>query len=178
MAAGPGAVQRRMTHRFRPLIALGAASLLVGAVLRATLWWQFGVADGVGASELPSVLVRGLLNDLVVTLYAFTPFALYLALIPARWMRSRANRILISAGSWITLFAMVFLAVVERYFFQEFDSRFNLVAFDYLAYPTEVVGDVWTEYPVVRTAIAAALIASAGLFLMRPWIPGRPGTEA
>lgn len=164
-----------MTHRFRPLIALGAASLLVGAVLRATLWWQFGVADGVGVSELPSVLARGLLNDLVVTLYAFTPFALYLALVPARWMRSRANRVLISAGSWITLFAMVFLAVVERYFFQEFDARFNLVAFDYLAYPTEVVGDVWTEYPVVRTAIAAALIASAGVFLMRRWLPGPNG---
>ena len=58
---------------------------------------------------------------------------------------------------------MVFLAVVERYFFQEFDSRFNLVAFDYLAYPTEVAGDVWAEYPVVRTVLAAALIASAGV---------------
>jgi len=167
-----------MTHRFRPLVALGAASLLVGAVLRATLWWQFGIADGVAAAELPSILVRGLLNDLVVTLYAFTPFALYLALIPARWMRSRANRILVSVGSWITLFALVFLAVAERYFFQEFDARFNLVAFDYLAYPTEVVGDVWTEYPVVRTAIAAALIASAGVFAMRRWIPGRSGTGA
>lgn len=164
-----------MSHRFRPLIALGAASLLVGAVLRATLWWQFGVADGVGVAELPSVLARGVLNDLVVTLYAFTPFALYLALVPARWMHTRANRLLISVGSWVTLFAMVFLAVVERYFFQEFDARFNLVAFDYLAYPTEVVGDVWAEYPVVRTAIAAALIASAGVFLMRPWIP-RTGT--
>jgi phosphoglycerol transferase MdoB-like AlkP superfamily enzyme len=162
-----------MTDRFRPLLALGAASLLVGAVLRAVLWWQFGVADGVTASELPSVLARGLLNDLVVTLYAFTPFALYLALITERWMRSRANRILVSAGSWITLFAMVFLAVAERYFFEEFDARFNLVAFDYLMYPTEVVGDVWTEYPVVRTAIAAALIASAGLFAMRRW--GRSG---
>lgn len=178
LEAPPGAVQPAMTHRFRPLIALGAASLLVGGVLRATLWWQFGLADGVAASELPSVLLRGLLNDTVVTLYAFTPFALYLALVPSRWMRSRANRILISVGSWITLFALVFLAVVERYFFQEFDARFNLVAFDYLAYPTEVVGDVWTEYPVVRTAIAAALIASAGLVLMRRWIPGRPGTGA
>jgi hypothetical protein len=167
-----------MTHRFRPLVALGAASLLVGAVLRAVLWWQFGVADGVAVSELPSVLARGLLNDLVVTLYAFTPFALYLALVTERWMRSRANRILVSAGSWITLFAMVFLAVTERYFFEEFDARFNLVAFDYLMYPTEVVGDVWTEYPVVRTAIAAALIASAGLFAMRRWVRGGSGIGA
>lgn len=165
-----------MTDRFRPLVAVAAAGLLVEAVLRATLWWQFGIADGVALSALPSVLARGLLNDLVVTLYIFTPFALYLALVPECWIRSRTNRVLISVGGWITLFAMVFLAVVERYFFQEFDARFNLVAFDYLAYPTEVVGDVWAEYPVIRTAIAAALIASAGILLMRRWLPG-PGVR-
>jgi hypothetical protein len=151
------------------LVALGAASLLVGALLRVALWWQFGIADGVAGVELPSILVRGLLNDFVVTLYAFAPLALYLALIPERWLDSRVNRALILAGSWITLFAMVFLAVSEDYFFQEFDSRFNLVAFDYLAYPTEVAGDVWAEYPVVRTVLAAALFASVGIYWLRRW---------
>jgi len=159
-----------MLHRFRPLAALGTASLIVGALLRSALWWQYGTADGVGPSLLPSILARGMLNDLVVSLYAFTPFALYLALVPNRWYRSRANRLLITAGSWTTLFAMVFLAVVEDYFFREFDARFNLVAFDYLAYPTEVVGDVWAEYPVIRAALGAALFASAGFWWMRRWI--------
>ena len=163
------AVQPRVTHRFRPLVALGAASLLVGGLLRVALWWQYGMADGVAGVELPSILLRGLLNDFVVTLYAFTPFALYLALIPERWLNSRVNRTLIMAGGWITLFAMVFLAVAEDYFFQEFDSRFNLVAFDYLAYPTEVAGDVWAEYPVVRTVLAAALFASVGVYWLRRW---------
>ena len=158
-----------MIHRFRPLVALGAASLLVGGLLRVALWWQYGVADGVAGVQLPSILARGLLNDLVVTLYAFTPFALYLALVPEHWFNSRVNRIVILAGSWITLFAMVFLAVAEDYFFQEFDSRFNLVAFDYLAYPTEVAGDVWAEYPVVRTVLAAALFASVGIYWLRRW---------
>lgn len=161
-----------VTHRFRPLIALGAASLLVGALLRVTLWWQYGIGDGVTGAEMPSILFRGLLNDFVVTLYAFAPFALYLALIPERWLDTRVNHILILAGSWITLFAMVFLAVAEDYFFQEFDSRFNLVAFDYLAYPTEVAGDVWAEYPVVRTVLAAVLFASAGIYGLRRWALG------
>jgi hypothetical protein len=161
-----------VSNRFRPLVALGAASLVVGAVLRATLWWQFGALEGVAAAELPSILARGLLNDCVVTLYAFLPLALYLALVTDRWLRSRAHGLLVTAGSWATLFAMVFLAVVERYFFQEFDARFNLVAFDYLAYPTEVAGDVWAEYPVVRTALAAALVATGGVRLVRRRMPG------
>lgn len=167
-----------MTHRFRPLFALGATSLVVGALLRATLWWTFGIEDGVASIELPSILVRGLLNDLVVTLYAFTPFAIYLGLLPNRWYRSRVNRTLIATGSWIALFGMVFLSVAEAYFFEEFDSRFNLVAFDYLVYPTEVVGDVWAEYPVVRTVFAAALFASAGLYGLRRWIVDGSGLRA
>lgn len=171
-------VKPDMSSRFRPLAALAAASLLAGAVLRSVLWWEFGLDEGVAAGELPSILARGVLNDLVVALYAFTPFVLYLALIPERWIGTRANRLLITIGAWLTLFAIAFLAVVERFFFQEFDARFNLVAFDYLMYPTEVAGDIWTEYPVVWTAIAAASIASVGLVVMRRWMPGRAGTGA
>jgi hypothetical protein len=173
-----GAVQPGVFYRFRPLAALAAASLLVGALLRMALWWQFGTADGVGAPELPSILGRGLLNDLVVALYAFTPFALYLALLPNRWYRSRANALAIAAGSWLTLFALVFLAVAEDYFFQEFDARFNLVAFDYLAYPTEVVGDIRAEYPVVRAVLGAALFASVGFWWLRRWIFQGSGIRA
>jgi hypothetical protein len=160
------------------LVALGATGLLVGALLRVTLWWQFGIADGVAAAELPSILLRGLLNDMVVSLYAFTPFAIYLGLLPIRWYRSRVNSALIATGVWVALFAMIFLAVAETYFFQEFDSRFNLVAFDYLAYPTEVVGDVWAEYPVFRTMLAATLFASVSLQLLRRWILGGSGLRA
>jgi hypothetical protein len=172
------AVQPGVSYRFRPLFALAAASLLVGALLRAALWWQFGTADGVGAALLPSVLARGLLNDAVVALYAFTPLALYLALLPNRWYRSRANAFVIAIGSWLMLFAMAFLAVTENYFFQEFDARFNLVAFDYLAYPTEVVGDIRSEYPVVPALLGAACFASAGFWWLRRWILEGSGFRA
>jgi hypothetical protein len=178
LVAPERAVKRGVSHRFRPLAALAATSLLVGAVLRTTLWWQYGTADGVGAELVPSLLARGVLNDLVVTLYAFTPFAIYLALVPDRWYGLRANRLLIAALSWAAIFAMIFLAVVEDYFFREFDARFNLVAFDYLAYPTEVAGDIWTEYPVVRTVLAAALLASAVVAWMRRWIFTANGIRA
>jgi hypothetical protein len=172
------AVQYGVNHRYRPLAALLAAALVVGALLRAALWWQFGTADSVAAAELPSILGRGLLNDFVVSLYCLTPFAVYVALVPDRWYGSRANRAIILAGSWATLFAIVFLAVVEDYFFREFDARFNLVAFDYLAFPTEVVGDVWTEYPVVRAALGAALFACLGLFWLRRWALGGSAPRA
>ena len=160
-----------MFHRFRLLLALGAASLLIGALLRAWLWWQFGVRAGVGAAAISTILAGGLLNDAVVALYLLGPLAVYTALLPDRWFRSRANRTLLATGCWLALFALSFLAFAETYFFEEFDARFNLVAFDYLAYPTEVAGDVWAEYPVLWVMLGAAALASAGFW----WIRRRVG---
>lgn len=158
-----------MWNRTRLWLALGAACLLAGALLRAWLWWRFGVVAGVGAPSLPLLLGAGLLNDAVVAIYLLGPLAAYLALLPDRWHRSAFNRRLLACGGWLTLFALAFLAVTESYFFEEFDARFNLVAFDYLAYPTEVAGDIWQEYPVLRAILFAAACATAGLW----WVRGR-----
>jgi len=158
-----------MLQRFRLLLGLGAAAVLLGAFSRACLWWKFGIAAGVGAAALPAILAGGLLNDAVVALYLLAPLAVYTALLPDRWYRSQANRVLLAVGSWLTLFGLTFLAVAEFYFFEEFDARFNLVAFDYLAYPTEVAGDVWAEYPVMLVVVCAGMLASAGLW----WIQRR-----
>jgi hypothetical protein len=82
-------------HRFRLLLALGVANLLIGALLRAWLSWQFGIPAGVGAADLPLVLAGGLLNDTVAALYLLCPLAVYTALLPDRWYRSGADR-----GGW------------------------------------------------------------------------------
>jgi len=154
------------------LYGLAATSLAIGACLRAWLWWRFGLAAGVKASALPAILAGGLLNDAMVALFLFLPLSAYLAVIPDCWYGSRVNRALLVAGSWLTVFALIFLAVTESYFFEEFDARFNLVAFDYLAYPTEVAGDIWAEYPVVLVVLAAAAIASAVTWWLRRLLGG------
>lgn len=170
------AVQSVVHPRLRLLFALTVGSLLIGGVLRAWLWSQFGQPAGVGTSTLPLILAGGLLNDAVVSLYMFLPLAVYTAWLPDSWYDSRANRIVLATGSWFTLFGLVFLAVAESYFFEEFDARFNLVAFDYLAYPTEVVGDIRAEYPVVAVILVAAAVASAGVWWIRRIANARDAT--
>jgi phosphoglycerol transferase MdoB-like AlkP superfamily enzyme len=163
-----------VSRRFFLPLALGVAILLIGAVTRAWLWWQFGLPGAVAPAVLPLIAVGGLLNDAIVALYMLAPLALYSALLPDSWYESTANRRLLAVGNWLSLFALVFLAVAEFYFFQEFDARFNLVAFDYLAYPTEVAGDIWAEYPVTAVVLSAATFATAGLW----WIRRRSGDGA
>ncbi len=159
----------RTLRRFRLVWALGAAYLTLGAILRLVLWWQFGTAAGVGAGLLPAILAGGAVNDAVQSLYLLAPLSLCVALLPDRWFRSVALRRLLQAGAAVMLAGLVFVSFSEFFFFEEFDARFNIVAFDYLMYPTEVLGDIRQEYPIGSLALVAAGIGLAGLL----WIQRR-----
>jgi phosphoglycerol transferase MdoB-like AlkP superfamily enzyme len=156
-------------RRFSPVYTLAAAYVCAGALLRALLWWQFGRAADVSVATLAWVVPAGMLNDLVQSAYLLLPLSLYIALLPDRWHRSRAARAVLALGSAMTLAAMTFLCFIEYYFFQEFDARFNLVAVDYLVYPTEVIGDIRDAYPVGPVLLLAAV---SGLTFCW-WLRGR-----
>jgi phosphoglycerol transferase MdoB-like AlkP superfamily enzyme len=146
---------------------LAAVYLVLGTLGRVVLWASFGRAADVPASHLPLVLLAGVVNDFVQALYLLAPLALYIALLPDRWFRTRANRIVLLAGTVLTMAALVYLTVAEYFFFEEFDARFNLVAFDYLAYPTEVFTDIWDAYPVMQVLGVAVALAAVTVYLLR-----------
>ncbi len=162
--------------RFRPLLTLFAWYLVAGLLLRAALWWSFGRVADVSDTGLYGALVAGVAADAVQGLYLFAPFVLVAWLLPDRVYRSTPMRLTVLAVSGLTLFGLTFLAAVEYFFFEEFDSRFNLVSVDYLLYPTEVVGDIWTAYPVVTVATIAAMLSIATVVLLRR--PLLAGTQA
>lgn len=147
---------------YRPLYVLVLVYLLLSTLLRLGLWIVFGSSD-VGAGWIPPILLVGLVNDVIQAAYLFIPLALYLWLMPARWMYSRPERLLFGFGAWLMLYGMLYLAACEFFFFEEFDARFNLVAVDYLIYPTEVLGNISDSYPVGE--ISAAFVATAFLML-------------
>jgi len=159
-----GAVAGR---RFAPAVALGVFYLCLGLVTRLVLWAKFGATADVPATDLPLILLAGLLNDAVEGLYLLAPFVLYLFLVPERWHAARANRVLLAIGSVVTICGMAYVAAAEFYFFEEFDSRFNLVAFDYLRYPVEVFTDIWQAYPVVKALLLTVVLAAALTWALR-----------
>ena len=46
------------------------------------------------------------------------------------------------------LCALLFIAVAEWTFWEEFQARFNFIAVDYLVYTTEVIGNIRESYAV------------------------------
>lgn len=172
-AASAAAAQQRVAM-FKPLWMMLAVFLGLSAVLRVYLWYRFGVAAGVPAIRLPSIVGLGLINDAIEALYLFVPFALYLALAPTSWHRGKVGRALLHGGVWLMVFGMLFVCASEYFFFEEFDSRFNLVAVDYLIYPTEVIGDIRSEYPVGRLVLIFGALAAVIGFALRPGLAAWP----
>ena len=173
MQTSPPSKTPSAARRFAPALALAAFYVGLGLVVRIVLWARFGMAADVPATDLPLLLLAGAVNDAVESLYLFTPFMIYLLLVPDRWHRTSLNRGLILAGTALTIGGLVYLAAAETYFFEEFDARFNLVAFDYLAYPTEVFVDIWEAYPVVQVLVVTALLGAGLTWLLRDqWTAG------
>ncbi len=140
----------------RPLVFVGGLYLGLSLLLRLVLWWRFGLSEGVLAAKLPLLLVLGVWHDIPVLLFVFGPLAALLCLFPAGWTGWRWVRYLMSGLLYLLLFGMLYLPFVEYFFFEEFDARFNLVAVDYLIYPTEVLVNIWGSYPVAWILLAVA----------------------
>ena len=142
--------------RFRPWLLLVLIFLAVSTLTRVVLM-GVSMADGLVAwTDVPAVLAVGTFYDLVTALCLFAPFALYMALLPARWYRNKWQRRLVVGLFTATVFGLLYLGAVEFFFFDEFDSRFNFVAVEYLIYPHEVFVNIWQSYPVGKVLIATA----------------------
>ncbi len=164
---------RKALTRFSPWLTVVAVYMVLGLAGRTLLWARFGIEADVGASRLPYVLTAGFINDLVESLYLFAPFALYILLLPDRWFRSTANRVILFGATAVTITGLIYLNAAEYFFFEEFDARFNIVAYDYLAYPTEVFTDIWDAYPVMKVLGVAVTLAALAVYFLRNSI--KPG---
>jgi phosphoglycerol transferase MdoB-like AlkP superfamily enzyme len=153
--------------RYRLAVLFVGLHLLVWFLTRVGLLLvqhAFGL-DGVGRSL--EALAIGEVFDVVAALWFAVPLVLYLTFAPERWFRWRPQRAFLWAWMAVAMFAALFTAAAEYFFFEEFNSRFNFVAVDYLLYPTEVVNNIWQSY---HTGIILTLIAfatAAALFLAR-----------
>jgi phosphoglycerol transferase MdoB-like AlkP superfamily enzyme len=85
------------------------------------------------------------------------------------WVRSLAY-----VAGWIILFILLFGALAEWLFWDEFEARFNFIAVDYLVYTTEVIGNIRESYPLPQyIAALVGLTSVIHLIIVRTGIVGR-----
>lgn len=147
-----------LRSRYRLVVALIVFYMAVWLITRlALLAFQHGLSRD-GLLPVLKALGAGLVFDGVSALWLVLPLVLYLAVIPERWYHRNFQRLFLSLGLSLAVFSALFLAMAEYYFFDEFNSRFNFVAVDYLVYPTEVADNIWQSY---HTGIVLAAVGLA-----------------
>lgn len=146
------------------------ASLLAAwVVLRLLLIASFAPSH-IGGTDLLKVFLLGAHRDLLTGLViCLLPLLGWLVLVRNRWFNRGWHRLLLGTVTWLWAWIGLFLLAAEFFFFEEFRSRFNTVAVDYVLYPHEVFINIWDSYPVVPVVLACGAVSAAWAWLIHRW---------
>ncbi|PWV56575.1 LTA synthase family protein [Chitinophaga sp. S165] len=115
---------------------------------------------------VPKDYNRGLFNALIY--YVTIRFAIYIFLFFMPYsFRLRWRTGILYISSVLIVFLLLFNAVSEWFFWQEFSTRYNFIAVDYLVYTTEVLGNITESYPLVPIITIVAILAIVIVVLLR-----------
>lgn len=110
----------------------------------------------------------GLLFDLGAASFLSIPLTLVLTALPVGWFGKKWVRDTVYFGGFAILYFILFGAVAEWLFWDEFEARFNFIAVDYLIYTTEVIGNIRESYPL-PLLFSALIVATLALHLAIVW---------
>ena len=151
--------------RFAPIIRLLAVIVGLNLLLRLALIAFNGDWTLFSPAWLAPILGIGLLFDVAAAVWFLCPFLLLAALWPAgpragRWF-ARAT----SAGLFVLCIGLAFVAAAEFVFWNEFTSRFNFIAVDYLIYTREVIGNIRESYDL-RPMLVGVVVTGLLLYVV------------
>jgi phosphoglycerol transferase MdoB-like AlkP superfamily enzyme len=155
--------------RWRPLAWLAAAFLGVSTLTRLALRLMSLQQVPISLPGDIRMFAIGAGYDVLTLLYFAIPLVLLLWLLPRRWALRNAGRWTVEGACLLMLAAMLFVSIAEWTFWQEFQTRFNFIAVDYLVYTTEVLGNIRQSYPVGVILGGLAVTAAAIFLATRSW---------
>lgn len=167
-SSAPHGSQSNANKRFNlPLsLVLAAAAMLAWLGLRLGLWFSLG-SERPGGMDFLHPLLMGTWFDAWTITYLLAPLLVLSALLPNRLRLSRVADWGRQGLLWLGLAVLLFGVVAEIIFWQEFTTRFNFIAVDYLIYTHEVLGNIWESYPIPAILLAIALSAQLAAWLIR-----------
>lgn len=117
-------------------------------------------------SIIPKDYNTDVYNILIYYVAARFVIYIFLFLMPYSF-RIRWRTGVLYVSTVLVVFLLLFNAVGEWFFWQEFSTRYNFIAVDYLVYTTEVLGNITESYPLTPILSIVGVLAIAIVFLMR-----------
>jgi phosphoglycerol transferase MdoB-like AlkP superfamily enzyme len=154
-------------HRRHAVVFVWVAAVVVlGLLVRVSLLLRSAASVDFDAT-LAGVFAWGFVFDLGTALLSGLPLMVALTVLPAQFFTWKIGRIAASVAGVAACFGLLFAAVAEWLFWDEFAARFNFIAVDYLVYTTEVIGNIRESYPISK--ILGALASVSVLLVIAGW---------
>jgi len=160
---------RLFAERFQLVGLVLVAYLVMNALVRAGLLFFNGQLNAEWSLLLPQfsvpIFAIGLLFDLAAAVWWLPFFALFVTLWPSGprsqkpFLITGAVLLALTYGIW------AFVGVSEFVFWNEFASRFNFIAVDYLIYTREVIGNIRESYDLRPLFAGIGIVALGALAL-------------
>lgn len=128
------------------------------------------VSKEVELNKITEIFLVGLFNDFVTCLYGLT---LVLILRATVFFLLKKEKLRVSLGffAFVSLNAVFFLNLLgELGFWDEFHSRYNFIAVDYLIYTNEIVGTLRESVPIVAVSLCSISLLALITFLFRKYV--------
>jgi hypothetical protein len=121
-------------------------------------------------SALVWIFAKGMVDDFVFYVAMASVALVFSALLHTRFAEKLFFRWKRYLGVFFLCAFSLFVVISEFVFWNEFQSRFNFIAVDYLIYTQEVIGNIRESYPI--PLILSGLFLAAGLLtwaVLRYW---------
>lgn len=151
--------------RYSILFGFIAYFILFSFIIRSILFISAAQHIEFSLFEIIKFYVTGLFFDLGTGLLLTSFYAIYLFLIPDRFYFKKWNRIITISIFLLLLIITLFSFFAELTFWQEFESRFNFIAVDYLIYTYEVIHNINESYPLPLLISGMLLLAILVTFI-------------
>jgi len=138
-----------------------ALSFLTRLIL---FFWSFREVD-TSFFQVGNTFIYGFLFDVGTISFFSVPYLLYLLLVPRNMFGSKLDRFVTYFTYSLVLFILLFSFFAEFTFWEEFHSRFNFIAVDYLMYSNEVVKNINESYPIPLLVLLMLILLAGLIFL-------------
>jgi len=110
----------------------------------------------------------GFIYDITFILYFSLFFAFVLLILPQRFFKSRFNHKILTPGLvFILFYGFYFTLLAEGFFWDEFHTRFNFIAIDYLIYCHEVTQNIYESYPLFTLLLGIFGVTATSFYFVR-----------
>ncbi|WP_312768274.1 LTA synthase family protein [Epilithonimonas sp.] len=153
--------------RFSTLFSILSLYLLLSFLIRIILlFWTIKNVDS-NLLYLIRAFFTGFIFDLTIGSMFVLLYAVYLLLLPKRWIGSLFDKIFTYFYLTLILIIIYFSLLAEIPFWDEFGVRFNFIAVDYLIYTYEVVENINQSYPLPVVAFVLVGLIVGTIFILK-----------